>query len=440
MGWRLGFVLGAVLTLGLSGCGESEPSEGQMKEAMEYFLNHPPGVKVSESGEDRFLQEGGVRQTDAARLQLHPHRSGFFKEHDGADVQQHTEGGFLPGQGLRQMGNATTVLSRRYRVHLCCQSTGKPYRWLVCSFFSALAAAQDVKLNVTYVCNGERTYVESCNMRDLSDTSSCMVCRPRRPTHNGIMSYTNETSGTLKKLFPTCQQPSAQELAKAEAFKKKQQEIYDANAAKADPQAATQTNAPANTGRAQAQAVAAPTPPKNAEERAIRRCVSAGRLPATCTGNQLLGAFGQLVGQVLPSAAKEPGPGPELAGVFEGPGKWRLDFIDGGVLVNCSFLSPDQHSYTIDFKNNRAVLTVNTTPKPLVLTLGADGKTFTGPGPVLIDGVVPDIPVDCGMRPASPWTRQRPPDRYTMKPANRSLATPIPGTRFSLTNRPRAPR
>jgi excisionase family DNA binding protein len=30
-----------------------------------------------------------------------------------------------------------------------------------------------------------------------------------------------------------------------------------------------------------------PTPPKNAEERAMRRCISSGRLPATCTGNQL---------------------------------------------------------------------------------------------------------------------------------------------------------
>jgi len=243
------------------------------------------------------------------------------------------------------------------------------------------AFAQDVKLNVTYVCNGERMYVESCNIRDLSDTSTCMVGHPDRPTHNGIMAYTNETRGTLKKLFPTCKQPTAQELAAADAFKKKQQGIYDANAAKANPQPAAQPNT-------QNQVTTRPTPPKNAEERAIRRCVSSGRLPATCTGNSLLGAFSQMVGQVLPSAAKEPAPGPDLAGVFEGAGKWRLDFIDGGVLVNCSFLSPDQHAYTLGFKNNRAVLTIDTTPKPLVLTLGADGKTMTAPGPVVIDGVV----------------------------------------------------
>ena len=95
-----------------------------------------------------------------------------------------------------------------------------------------------------------------------------------------------------------------------------------------------------------------------------------------------------MISQVLPSVAKEPAPGPDIAGVFEGPGKWRLDFIDGGVLVNCSMLSPDQHAYTVDFKNNRAILTVDTTPKRLVLTLGPDGKTMTAPGPVVINGVI----------------------------------------------------
>jgi hypothetical protein len=251
------------------------------------------------------------------------------------------------------------------------------------------AIAQDIKLNVTYVCNGDRMYVESCNMRDVSDTSSCMVGHPDRAKGN-VMAYTNETRGALKKLFPTCTQPTAQDLARAEAVQKKKQEIAAAAAAKANatPVAAAPSNPrPTAAVTPQAQAVARVTPPKNAEERAIRRCVSSGRLPATCTGNSLLGAFGQMVGQVLPSAAKEPTPGPELAGVFEGAGKWRLDFIDQGVLVNCSILSPDQHSYSINFKNNLTILTIDTTPKPLVLTVKADG-TITGPGPVTIDGVV----------------------------------------------------
>ena len=243
---------------------------------------------------------------------------------------------------------------------------------------TALAAAQDIKLSVTYVCNGERLYVENCNIRDVSDTSTCMVGHPDRPTHNGLMAYTNETRGTLKKLLPTCKQPSAQEIAKTDAFQKRQQDLYNANAKQANDRlnAASQ---PVTYGQ--------PQKPKTAEERAMTRCITSGRLPASCTGNSLLGAFSQMISQVLPSIAKEPPPGPNMAGVFEGPGHWRLDFIDGGVLVNCSFLSPDQHNYAIEFKPNQTALVIETTPKPLVLTLKGDG-TIVGPGPLQIDGVV----------------------------------------------------
>jgi hypothetical protein len=262
----------------------------------------------------------------------------------------------------------------------------RPYGLKYLTLLSVFAAAQDVKLNVTYVCEGERLYVESCNIRDLSDTSTCQVAHPDRPKHNGFMAYTSETRGNLRKLLPTCKQPSAEELAKAEAFKKKQEEIHAAAVAKANPQAA----APANnnpSAAAQAQPVGRPTPPKNAEERAMRRCVSSGRLPATCTGNSLLGMFGDMISKVLPSAAKETPPGPVMAGVFEGAGKWRLDFVDGGVLVNCSMLSPNQENYSVAFKNNLGILMIDTTPKPLVLTVKADGA-IVGPGPVTIDGVV----------------------------------------------------
>src|SRR5580700_6613848 len=93
----------------------------------------------------------------------------------------------------------------------------------IAMLLGALAAAQDIKLNVTYVCNGERMYVESCNIRDTSDASTCQVAHPDRPQHNGFMAYTSETRGNLKKLLPTCTQPTAAEIANEEAFKKKQQ-------------------------------------------------------------------------------------------------------------------------------------------------------------------------------------------------------------------------
>lgn len=243
---------------------------------------------------------------------------------------------------------------------------------------SDFAAAQDLTPGLTYVCNGEKMFIENCNMRDLSDTANCMVGHPDHVQPNGLMQYTNMTRGALKKLFPTCTQPPAKQVAAAQAFQKKQQDNYNANVQKANDQlkAATQ---PVTYGQ--------PQKPKTPEERATNRCVTSGRLPSSCLGNSLLGAFGQMLSQVLPGADKQPIPGPNMAGVFQGAGNWRLDFIDGGVLVNCSFLSPNQEAYTLDFKSGRTILTINTTPRPLILTVHGDG-TIVGPGPVTIDGVV----------------------------------------------------
>jgi hypothetical protein len=244
------------------------------------------------------------------------------------------------------------------------------------------AAAQDIPIGVTYVCNGEHIYVENCNIRDTSDTSNCMVAHPDHLTPTGLNSYTYVSRGALKKLLPTCTQPSAKQLAAAKAFQQKQQDIYNANVQKAEQQMKAPPQAAYQPGEA-----SQITPPKNAEERALRRCVSSGRLASSCTGNSLLGMFSGMVSQILPGADKTPAPGPVMAGVFQGAGSWRLDFIDGGVMVNCSSLSPNQENYSLKFEANRTALIIDTKPKPLDLTLRADG-TITGPGPVTIDGVV----------------------------------------------------
>jgi hypothetical protein len=246
----------------------------------------------------------------------------------------------------------------------------------------AIAAAQDLQLHVTYVCNGERLFIENCNMQNLSDVANCFVGHPDTILSNGMMKYTNETRGALKKLLPTCKQPSADEIAKEKAFTKKVQDKQDALKKEAEAQLDTPPPTPGGSGGSSGM-----VKPQTAEQKALNRCITAGRLPASCTGNSLLGAFSQMVAQVLPSVAKEPPPGLNMAGVFEGAGNWRLDFIDGGVLVNCSFLSPNQENYRIEFKNGRTAIIVDTTPKPLVLTLTADG-TIVGPGPLQIDGVV----------------------------------------------------
>ena len=282
---------------------------------------------------------------------------------------------------------------------------------LLALFAAALCHAQDIPIGVTYVCSGEHIYIEGCNIRDTSDTSTCMVAHPDHLTSTGLNTYTSVTRGALKKLLPTCTQPSAKQLAAAKAFQKKQQDTYNANAQKAEDQLKAATQPPPAYGQ--------PQKPKTPEERAITRCVTSGRLPASCTGNSLLGAFSQMVSQVLPSVAKEPTPGPDMAGVFEGPGRWRLDFIDGGVLVNCAFLSPDQHNYTLEFKNNHTAIVIDTTPKPLVLRLKADG-TIVGPGPLQIDGVVATGTASSGPDPnaSSGYT-----DKYGMSLSNQQAAS-----------------
>jgi len=245
----------------------------------------------------------------------------------------------------------------------------------------------DIPIGVTFLCNGEHIYIENCNIRDTSDTSTCMVAHPDHLTKTGLNSYTYMTRGALKKLLPTCQQPSAKELAAAKAIQQRQQDLYDANVKKAEqsPPPVSQAQVAAQLQQASGGPLSGGSP----EQRAMRRCVSAGRLPASCTGNGLMGMFTNMLTSVLGSGQPSgPDAGPNMAGVFQGPGNWRLDFIDGGVLVNCSFLSPNQETYSLKFEPNRTALIINTTPKPLNLTLRADG-TITGPGPVTIDGVVP---------------------------------------------------
>src|SRR5271156_3173568 len=128
-------------------------------------------------------------------------------------------------------------------------------------FATVVAAAQDIKLGVTFICNGEHIWVDSCNIRDLSDTATCMVEHPDHVNAGGIAAITSETRGSLKKKLPTCQQPTAKELAAHDAFVKKQQDVYAANVAKANPPAPTTVNRPQGGGPVQI------APPKNAEER-----------------------------------------------------------------------------------------------------------------------------------------------------------------------------
>jgi hypothetical protein len=250
-------------------------------------------------------------------------------------------------------------------------------------FFAATAFAQDLQTHVTYVCNGERIVIDSCNIRDLSDTSRCMVGHPDTILPNGLMKYTSETRGDLKKLLPTCKQPSAEEVKRTQAFQKKVQEQQAA----AQRNAEQQMNTPP-PGQP-VQTFGAPQPSHDPETRKMNRCISAGRPPSTCLGNTMeehfFGQANSLLSSMAPDVVGKETTGPQMAGAFEGKGDWRLEFVEASVLMTCAGLHPEQHTYRIALTNNRAVITISSTPKPVVLTISPEGL-LTAPGPIVVDG------------------------------------------------------
>jgi len=240
------------------------------------------------------------------------------------------------------------------------------------------ALAQEIILKVNYVCNGERLVVDGCDIHDLSDTSYCFVGHPDH-VKDGLMAYSSSTRGALKKLLPTCKQPSQQEIAAHEAFVKRQESMQ----AEAERRANGQM--PAN--QQQQQQMMAQTGQMSPEQRKTARCVSSGRVPAVCTGNALLRGFDELTGHLMSQIQPDLKPGPELSGAFAGAGGWRIEFADRGASLTCAGLAPDPYGYQIEMRGDRAYVTLNTRPKPTTLALNAEGALI-GQGPMVIDGRV----------------------------------------------------
>ena len=243
---------------------------------------------------------------------------------------------------------------------------------------AAIASAQELHTNVTYLCSGERLLIESCNMRDLSDTSSCLVQHPDRPKHNGFVAYTNETRGSLKKLLATCTQPTADQVAHAEAFAKKQQDKQDAILQQNLKLMDTPVPAPgSSTGNSKSQR----------DKVRVARCLSAGRTEGQCVGNEFGKAFQgvfDFAGSML--GMKPPQPGLYLNGIYEGKGGWNISFAPDSAAMQCSDLVTDDHPYKIEFKGTQVVIKVESKPEPLVLAY-REGKLY-GPAPIKVDGAV----------------------------------------------------
>lgn len=158
--------------------------------------------------------------------------------------------------------------------------------------------------------------------------------------------------------------------------------------AKADQEAAQklanemQKNMPANSTNQEVS--------QDPETRAMRRCVAAGRLPAVCMGNGIMGSLmgntNGLLSSMVPDVVGKEVTGPQMAGAFAGNGGWRLEFDEASVTLTCLGINATSHAYTIAILNNRPIITITTSPKDVVLSL--NGDTLTGPGPVVVDGTV----------------------------------------------------
>ena len=131
---------------------------------------------------------------------------------------------------------------------------------LLAVFTPPLSIAQDLTPGLVYVCNGEKLAIDSCNIRDTSDTSRCMIGHPDHVMPNGLMQYTYMTRAEMKKLFPTCTQPTAKNSAAAHAFQQKQQDTYNANAKRAEDQLNAPPPAPTANPEPPAQSLHLRTP------------------------------------------------------------------------------------------------------------------------------------------------------------------------------------
>jgi hypothetical protein len=253
---------------------------------------------------------------------------------------------------------------------------------ILIAFSAGAACAQDVPLHVNYVCNGDHLFIDSCNMRDVSDTSTCMVGHPDKIQANGLMAYTTLTRGALKKLLPTCTQPSAAEVSRAKAFDKKVADTQAAKEKKANDEndaieARAQTAIAAATGKK----------PMTADQRAINRCITSGRVTAICTGNALSKGFSDMLGKLLPTNMPPVQPGLNMGGNFVGSGQWRIEFDEQAAAMKCSDLVPSSKGYAIELKNDQAILKIDSNPKPLILTMKSDG-TLVGAGPIVVHGSI----------------------------------------------------
>ena len=136
------------------------------------------------------------------------------------------------------------------------------------------------------------------------------------------------------------------------------------------------------------------------EQAGIRRCVESGRSETECMVEGLGNSFKGMLGEVMPGLSGVlSGPkvsGIRMSGEYPGPGKFHLSFQPNEVTVSCADIVPESVPYTVQVQNGTAVISIGTTPRPLLLTVRPDDR-LAGPAAADITGQV-QVGVQYGTR------------------------------------------
>jgi hypothetical protein len=145
------------------------------------------------------------------------------------------------------------------------------------------------------------------------------------------------------------------------------------------------------TRRAQATAEA-PGPTKlQQEQAAIRRCAESGRSEMQCMMEGIGKSFMDMTTSAVPMLGellkKNPIYGVRVAGVYPGINKLSFTFFADFVTVGCADLEQSTREYATAIVPDGVRITISSEPRPIVLTMRADGR-LAGAGPTDITGQV----------------------------------------------------
>src|SRR5688572_20528339 len=145
------------------------------------------------------------------------------------------------------------------------------------------------------------------------------------------------------------------------------------------------------TARAEALPEAGAPTKLQQEQAAMRRCAESGRSQTACMMEGIGKSFTDMVTSAMPGLGgllnKNPTHGLRMGGVYPGTNKLSFTFFAEYVTVGCADLVQSTKEYTTAIGPDGVRITIAGEPRPIVLTMRADGR-LAGAGPTDITGQV----------------------------------------------------